>query len=197
MKTKAATNPTAPAMPEVVHPNAIIERHLKPVFAPYRDELIEAARKDREAEAEMIATHPDTAKKNAQKLFEAAAEGDKAAEKELSEAGGKAEYIAKHSVNFDLARAKKEFAACAVAPTWEKIAAAALPALDKALVEIQDQFNEVMAAIGEGNGVSRWDAHIGSMKQNIAGFPRRAEVLKQGADWTIRSNGLAQLVGLE
>lgn len=196
MKTK--TNPTAPAMPVITHPTAIIERHLKPALAPFAAEFLEAARQDRETSAEMQAMHPDTAKKEAEALFERAAQGDKAADKKLHDAGGKEKFIKDRTAHFDLARAKQEHAAVSAAPIWQKAADAALPALDAACAEIQSQYAEVMLALGEGKGgLSNWNATIGGMKSGFADCPRRAGVVKQGTDWLLRSYGLADYVGLE
>jgi hypothetical protein len=196
MKTK--TNPTAPAMPAITHPTAIIERHLKPALAPFAADLLEAARKDREAEAAMEAMHPETAKKEAEALFERAAQGDKAADKKLLDAGGKEKFIKDRTAHFDLARAKREHAAVSAAPIWVKVANAGLPALEAAKTEIQSQYAEVMLSLGEGKGgLSNWNTTIDSMKNALAECPRRAGEVKHGTDWLLRSYGLGEHVGLE
>jgi hypothetical protein len=182
----------------VTLPQDILTAHLKPALAPFVDELLETARLDREAAAEMSALHPDAAKAAAEELFHRATRGDKAAEKELYDAGGKEKFIKDRTANFDLARAKHEHLAVSAEPLWQKVVDAALPALDAADAEIQRQYDGVMLALGEGTGgLSNWDATIRNLKNGLADCPRRAGIVKQGTDWMLRCYGLADYVGLE
>jgi hypothetical protein len=190
--TAKASEPLA-----ITKPQDIIAAHIAPAIKPFAAELLAAAAIDREAEAEMNASHPHGVKKQADKLFEAAAGGDKAAEKELREAGGREAYINTRTAFFDLARAKHDAACKASAPLWQKVSDSVLAAIDAADSAIQKQFDSVMAALGEPSGLSNWNAHCRNLRNGIRSAPNNAENLRHGADWQIRSLGLAEIVGLE
>jgi hypothetical protein len=194
---KAKTNPTAPALPAITHPTEILKSHLKPALEPFAAELLEAARIDREAAGVMDTMHPEKVKAAAEDLFYRAARGEEAAEKELREAGGKAEYIAKRTAFFDLAKAKHHAACQASAPLWQKVSEAIVAGIDAAAAEIQKQLDTVAAALGEPAGLSNWDAYCRNLKSGISRAPFAAEKLNHGTDWMLRSLGLADLVGLE
>ena len=181
----------------ITKPQDIIAAHIAPAIKPFAAELLAAAAIDREANAEMEAMHPVGVKKEADALFERAASGDKAAEKQLHEAGGKAEYIAKRTAHFEMARAKHEAACKASAPLWQKVSDSIIAAIDAADAAIQSQFNSIMAALGEPSGLSNWNAYCRNLKSGIKAAPNNAENLRHGADWQLRALGLADLVGLE
>jgi hypothetical protein len=196
MKNKSNTDKASESL-TITRPQDIIAAHLVPAIKPFAAELLAAAAIDREANAEMEAMHPVGVKAAAEKLFEAAAEGDKAAEKELRDAGGKAEYIAKRTAHFEMARAKHEAACKASAPLWQKVSDAILAAIDAADAAIQKQFEAVMVALGEPSGLSNWNAYCRNLKNGIRSAPNNAENLRHGADWQLRALGLADLVGLD
>ena len=197
MKTKPDTTAKASESLAITKPQDILAAHLKPALAPFAAELLEAARIDREAAGVMDTMHPDKVKAAAEDLFYRAARGEEAAEKELREAGGKAEYIAKRTAFFDLARAKHEAACKESAPLWQKVSEAIVAGIDAAAAEIQKQLDTVAAALGEPAGLSNWDAYCRNLKSGITRAPFAAEKLNHGTDWQLRSLGLADLVGLE
>jgi len=197
MKNKPDTTAKASDPLTITKPQDILAAHLAPAIKPFAAELLAAAAIDREAEAEMNGCHPEAVKKEVAELFEQAAAGDKAAEAKLREAGGREAFVAKRTAFFDLARAKHHAAALATAPLWQKVSEAILGAIEAADVAIQKQFDSVMAALGEPSGLSNWNAHCRNLKNGISRAPFAAEQLRHGADWQIRSLGLAELVGLE
>jgi hypothetical protein len=196
MKNKTNTDKASESL-IITRPQDIIAAHLAPAIKPFAAELLAAAAIDREANAEMEAMHPVGVKKEADALFERAASGDKTAEKQLHEAGGKAEYIAKRTAHFEMARAKHEAACKASAPLWQKVSDSILAAIDAADAAIQKQFESVMVALGEPSGLSNWNAYCRNLKNGIRSAPNAAENLRHGADWQLRALGLAELVGLD
>jgi len=197
MKNKPDTTAKASDPLTITKPQDILAAHLAPAIKPFADELLAAAAIDREAEAEMNGCHPEDAKKQANALLEAAAKGDKKAEQTLRDAGGTEAFIKARSAMFDLAKAKHHAACQASAPLWQKVSDAILAAIDAACADIQKQFEAVAAALGEPAGLSNWDAYCRNLKSGIMSAPNKAENLRHGTDWLIRSLGLAELVGLE
>lgn len=90
----------------LTNPKDILNRHLREAVKPHAAALRQAAAIDRELEKEMLATHPDTAKKEANELLERASTGDTKAEGVLRSAGGTEAYVKAKCAMFDLARAK-------------------------------------------------------------------------------------------
>jgi hypothetical protein len=178
----------------LVHPKDILTRHLAQAVKPYAAELRQAAAIDREFEKEMLATHPDTAKKEANELLERASKGDSRAEGVLRSAGGTEAYIKAKCGLFDLARAKFEGAAKASAPLWTKVSAAALAALEAANREIQTQWQQACEHLGEPGGLSSWDTYCRNLRNGFERAPYAAEKLRQGAAWQIEQLGLAEVV---
>jgi hypothetical protein len=189
MKTRPTNNAVV-----LNHPKDILNRHLRDAVKPHAAALRQAAALDRELEKEMLATHPDDAKKQANVLLEAASNGDKKAEETLRAAGGTEAFIKAKSAMFDLARAKHEGAAKATVPLWEKVSAAVIAAIESANREIQEQWNQACEHLGEPSGLSSWDVFCRNLKTGITRAPFAAENLKHGAAWQIESLGLAEVI---
>jgi hypothetical protein len=186
--------PTKPTTLALAHPKDILNRHLRDAVKPHAAALRQAAALDRELEKEMLATHPDDAKKQANALLEAAANGDKKAEATLREAGGTESFVKNRSALFDLARAKHEGAAKASAPLWQKVSDAVLAAIESANREIQEQWQQACDHLGEPSGLSSWDNTLRNLKNGISRAPFAAENLRHGAAWQIESLGLAEVI---
>ena len=142
----------------------------------------------------MLATHPDTAKKEADQLLERAAAGDSKAEGTLRSAGGTEAFVKAKCAMFDLARAKHEGAAKATAPLWTKVSAAVLSAIEAANREISDQWKRTCEHLGEPCDLSSWDTHCRNLRNGIERAPYAAENMRHGAAWQIESLGLAEVI---
>jgi hypothetical protein len=186
--------PTKPTTVALNHPREILNRQLRDAVKPHASALRQAAALDRELEKEMLATHPDDAKKQANALLEAAATGDKRAEETLRSAGGTEAFVRAKCAMFDLARAKHQGAAKASAPLWTKVSTAVIAAIESANREIQEQWNQACEHLGEPSGLSSWDAHCRNLKNGITRAPFAAENLRHGAAWQIESLGLAEVI---
>lgn len=189
MKTRPANNAVV-----LAHPKDILNRHLREAVKPHAAALRQAAAIDRELEKEMLACHPDDAKREADKLLEAAAKGDKRAEQTLRDAGGNEAFIKAKSAMFDLARAKHHGAAKATAPLWEKVSAAVVAAIDTANREIAEQWQRTCEHLGEPGGLSSWDSHCRNLKTGISRAAYAAENMRHGAAWQIESLGLSEAI---
>jgi hypothetical protein len=178
----------------LVHPQDILNNHLRRALRPYAGALRQAATLDRELGKEMEATHPDLAKKEANILLEAAANGDKKAEATLREAGGTEAYIQNKCAMFELARAKHHGAAGATVPLWTKASAAVLAAYEAAEREIQEQLQRTSEQIGEPTPTTSWEIPIGHYKYGISRAAYAAENMKHGAAWQIEALGLLEAI---
>jgi hypothetical protein len=196
MKNKINTDKANESL-TITKPEDILAAHIAPAIKPFTAELLAAAAIDREAEAEMNESHPEAVKKEVAEIFERAAAGDKVAENKLRDAGGREAYISTRTAFFDLARAKHHAAAIATAPLWQRVSDAIIGAIDAADAAIQKQYNAITAELGEPSGLSNWNARCRNMKNGIARAPFAAETMHHGADWQIRSLGLAEIVGLD
>jgi hypothetical protein len=178
----------------LVHPQDILNRHLRQALKPYAAALRQAAALDRELGKEMEATHPDLAKKEANILLEAAANGDKKAEATLREAGGTEAYIKNKCGLFELARAKHTGAAGATVPLWEKASAAVLAAYEAAEREIQDQLQRTSEQIGEPAPTTSWENTLTHYKYGISRAAYAAKNMRHGAAWQIEALGLSEAI---
>ena len=188
---KPTTKPTTVAL---THPRDILNRHLAQAVKPFAADLRKAAALDRELEKEMLATHPDTAKKEADQLLERAAAGDSKAEGTLRSAGGTEAFVRAKCAMFDLARAKHEGAAKASAPLWTKVSAVVIAAINAANGEIQSQWRQACEHLGEPCDLSSWDTYCRNLKTGIERAPFAAENLRHGAAWQIESLGLSEVI---
>jgi len=179
---------------QLTHPQTIIDEHLRSALKPYAKQLLEAAAKDKQLEAEMTKAHPETAKKECEALFERACNGDKEADGILQSAGGTTGFIEGRSRFFDLARGKCRANAKADAPLWEKVAPAADAALENALGEIRDQWAKVQELHGEEARPSRYEHTIERMRYAIGKTPFNARELMDGTNWQIESLGLRNVL---
>jgi hypothetical protein len=189
MKTRPTNNAVV-----LTHPKDILTKHLREAVKPHAAALRQAAAIDRELEKEMLATHPDDAKKQANVLLEAASNGDKKAEETLRAAGGTEAFIKAKSAMFDLARAKHEGAAKATVPLWEKVSAAVIAAIDAANREIAEQWTRACDHLGEPPSLSSWDTHCRNLKNGISRAAYAAENMRHGAAWQIESLGLSEAI---
>jgi len=188
---KSTAKPTTVALS---HPQDIINRHLRAAVKPFAADLRQAAAIDRSFEAEMVLTHPDRAKKEANELLERAANGDTKAEGILRSAGGTEAFIKAKTAMFDLARAKFEGGCKASAPLWTKVSASVIAAINAANTEIQTQWRQACEHLGEPCDLSTWDATCRNMKTGIERAPYAAEKLRHGAAWQIESLGLSEAI---
>lgn len=188
MKTKSKDHQ------QITHPQTIIDQMMRDAIKPFAAELREAADRDRKLEADMDAAHPEAAKVRAAELLEAACAGDKAADAEIVAAGGTGGFVESRVRFFDLCRGKRNAAAKADAPLWEKVTAALLPALDAALEAIRSQWDRVLELHGEEPRPSSWEPRIASTRKAIAGAPFNARELTHGTNWQLQSLGLAALI---
>ena len=194
MKTKTTPASSGITPLEIKHPQAIIEAHLRPAIAPYRDELLAAAARDIELYAEMEKQHPEAAKKAAAELMEKACAGDDQANKILTDAGGTEAFIKARTAMFDLARGKHGKAAKDSAPLWAKVSAALMSAIDAAAVEIQAQYDRIQELHGEPKALSQWDAHCRNLKTGLNKAEFAANELNAGTNWQLEALGLRPLL---
>ena len=180
---------------DIVHPEQILARHLREAVKPHAAALRQAAATDKELEREMDATNPISIKKQGDELLERACAGDSKAEATLREAGGVEGLVKAKSALFDLAKGKHHAAAKATAPLWQKVSDAALAALDRAVAEIEAQWNRVLELHGEAITPTSWTAKIDNMKRAMSRAPFAAENLRHGAAWQISQLGLSEVIG--
>lgn len=178
----------------ISHPKDILNRHLREAIKPYAADLRKAAALDRELEKEMLACHPDDAKKQANALLEAAAKGDKKAEETLRAAGGTEAFVKSKCAMFDLAKAKHHGAAQASAPLWTKVSAAVLLCIEAANREINQQWQQACEQLGEPCAPSEWDNYCRNLRNGIMRAAYAAENLRHGTAWQIESLGLTEAV---
>lgn len=178
----------------LTNPKDILNRHLREAVKPHAAALRQAAAIDRELEKEMLATHPDTAKKEANELLERASTGDTKAEGVLRSAGGTEAYVKAKCAMFDLARAKHAGAARASVPLWTKVSAAVLISIDAAHREINQQWRHTCEQLGEPCPPSAWDNYCRNLRNGIERAPFAAENLRHGTAWQIESLGLTEAV---
>jgi hypothetical protein len=194
MKTKTTPASSGLTSLEIKHPQAIIQAHLRPAIAPFRDELLAAAAIDRELSASLEREHPNAVKKMADELFARAANGDAEAEKEIRAEGGIEEWKRKRIAFFDLTRAKHEAACIASAPLWQRVSDSILSAIQAADNEIQGQWAKVCEYLGEPCDLSRWNSYCRNIRNGIERAPFAAEKMRHGADWQIEAHGLRPLL---
>ena len=179
---------------QLTNPQEIIDARLREALKPYSKQLLEAAAKDAALEAEMNASHPDGAKKQAQQLFEAACNNDKKADETLREAGGTAGFIEAKTRFFDLARGKCNAGAKADADIWAKAGPAAVAALDAALALIRQQWETTLQALGEEVVPSSWEVKVGYLRRALEKVEFNARELRHGTAWQIESLGLRKVL---
>lgn len=179
---------------QLTNPQTIIDEALRSALKPHAKALLEAAARDAALEAEMNETHPDVAKKQAEQLFEAACNGDKAADKTLRESDGTQGFIEAKTRFFDLTRGKCRAGAKADAALWDKAAPAAVAALDRALVVIREQWASALQTLGEEMRPSSWEGRIAMMRRALEGTPFNARELQHGTNWQIESLGLRKVL---
>jgi hypothetical protein len=190
MKSKTPAN----AALEIIQPQQIINRHLRPAIAPFKAELLAAAEIDRELSATMEKEHPNAVKLAAEELFQKATSGDTEAEAAIRAEGGMDEWKRKRIAFFDLSRAKHEAACIASVPLWEKVSVALLAAIEDADREIQGQWAKVCDFLGEPCDLSRWNAYCRNIRNGIERAPFAAEKLRHGSSWQLEAYGLRELL---
>ena len=190
MKSKTPAN----AALEIIQPQQIINRHLRPAIAPFKAELLAAAEIDRELSETMEKEHPNAVKLAAEELFQKATSGDTGAEAAIRAEGGMDEWKRKRIAFFDLSRAKHEAACIASVPLWEKVSVALLAAIEDADREIQGQWAKVCDFLGEPCDLSRWNAYCRNIRNGIERAPFAAEKLRHGSSWQLEAYGLRELL---
>jgi len=186
---------TKPTINQLQHPQDVIDTHLRAALKPHARALLDAAAKDKQLEAEMDAAHPERVKEECERLFEQACVGDREADGVLRAAGGTQGYIEQHTRFFDLCRGKCRAGAKADAPLWQKASAAAVAALDAALVVVRDQWQHAQEALGEEPvRPSTWEDRIAAMRRAIEQTHFNAEQLQHGTNWQIHSLGLRRVL---
>jgi hypothetical protein len=190
MKSKTPAN----AALEIIHPQQIIDRHLRPAIAPFKAELLAAAEVDRQLSEAMEREHPNSVKLAAEELFLKATSGDAEAEAAIRAEGGLDEWKRKRVAFFDLSKAKHQAACLASVPLWEKVSAALLSGIDAADREIQDQWAKTCDFLGEPCDLSRWNAYCRNVRNGIERAPFAAEKLSHGSSWQLEAHGLRPLL---
>jgi hypothetical protein len=190
MKSKTPAN----AALEIIQPQQIINRHLRPAIAPFKAELLAAAELDRKLSETMSQEHPNAVKLAAEELFQKATSGDTEAEAAIRAEGGMDEWKRKRIAFFDLSRAKHEAACVASVPLWTKVSVALLAAIEDADREIQGQWAKVCDFLGEPCDLSRWNAYCRNIRHGIERTPYAAEKLRHGSSWQLEAYGLRELL---
>ena len=190
MKSKTPAN----AALEIIQPQQIINRHLRPAIAPFKAELLAAAELDRKLSETMEKEHPNSVKLAAEELFQKATSGDAEAEAAIRAEGGIEEWKRKRMAFFDLSRAKHQAACKASVPLWTKVSAALLAAIEDADREIQGQWAKVCDFLGEPCDLSRWNAYCRNIRNGIERAPFAAEKLSHGSSWQLEAHGLRELL---
>jgi len=190
MKSKTTAN----AALELIHPQQIIDRHLRPAIAPFKAELLASAELDRKLAEAMEREHPNAVKLAADELFQKATSGDAEAEAAIRAEGGMDEWKRKRMAFFALSRAKHEAACIASAPLWQKVSAALLASIEAADREIQDQWVKVCEFLGEPSDLSRWNQYCRNIRNGVERTPFAAEKLSHGSSWQLESLGLRELL---
>jgi tyrosyl-tRNA synthetase len=190
MKSKTPAN----AALEIIQPQEIIDRHLRPAIAPFKAELLAAAEVDRQLSATMEKEHPNAVKLAAEELFQKATSGDAEAEAAIRAEGGLDEWKRKRMAFFDLSKAKHQAACLASVPLWEKVSAALLSGIEAADREIQDQWAKTCDFLGEPCDLSRWNAYCRNVRNGISRAPFAAEKLSHGSSWQLEAHGLRPLL---
>lgn len=178
----------------VTSPRDILDAAIAKALAPFRGELLEAAKLDRKLYAETLNIHPQKVKRDGEKLMEDAANGDEAAMKQLEDADGLIGYVNRRTALFPVKEAARVKTAEKFSKTFQPVVDKLVPAIREAGAVIQKQFEGTMDALGElPGGLSMWDAHVRSMEGNLqqavvqAGFGA-------GAAYLLESLGLLRFV---
>lgn len=179
---------------EIILPQQIINRHLRPAIKPFKAELLAAAELDRKLSETMEKEHPNAVKKAAEELFQKATGGDAKAEAAIRAEGGMDEWKRKRMAFFDLSRAKHQAACIASAPLWERVSVALLAAIEDAEREIQGQWAKVCDFLGEPCDLTRWNAYCRNIRNGIERAPFAARKLSHGSDWQLEAHGLRELL---
>jgi hypothetical protein len=104
---------------------------------------------------------------------------------ELEKAGGLDAWVASRAALYPVKEGARHYHAVASAELFETAAQRLIPALERAAADIQSQFENVMASLGElPGGLSQWDSAIRAKIDGING------AVQQGK----RGVGLAYLV---
>lgn len=177
-------------------PQEILDKHLRKALAPFAEQLRVEAELDRELASKAESLHPYIFEKEAADLTERAVAGDAEAEAKLAEAGGAADYVKTRSAGFKMAEDKRRYAAAACVPLWQKVAAAAVPAVNHAEAEIEKQLTDVLAELGELHpGLTLWGGRCRSLRNIFETAPRNAdEPMWNGASWLVEQMGLSDLI---
>jgi hypothetical protein len=181
---------------KTTNPQDIFDNHLRKAIAPYAEQLRVEAELDRKLASKAESIHPSIFEEKLGQLLERATAGDAEAEATLDAAGGADNYVKTHAAGYDLAEGKRRYAANACAPLWKKVAADAIPAIDRAESEIQQQLEAVLEELGElPPSVTQWGARCRSLRHIFDNAARQAAApMWIGAGFLVRQMGLDDLI---
>lgn len=164
----------------VTSPRDILDAAIAKALAPFRGELLEAAKLDRKLYAETLNIHPQKVKRDGEKLME--------------DADGLIGYVNRRTALFPVKEAARVKTAEKFSKTFQPVVDKLVPAIREAGAVIQKQFEGTMDALGElPGGLSMWDAHVRSMEGNLQQAVVQAG-LGAGAAYLLESLGLLRFV---
>lgn len=187
---KKPTNITVTPAPE------ILAAAINKAIAPMREDLRHAAAEDLRLHAEAEKFNPTKAREDWQKLHDKALAGDEAAAAEIVAHGGADQYVANVSAPYHLREGMRQRHAEQCAGLFHRLVTALIPAVREAGAQIQAQFEDVTAKMGElPGGISMWDQRVRAMVANFEKLPEHA-LNGIGAAYVLRENGLAEAIGI-
>jgi hypothetical protein len=182
---------TASTSIRITPPAEILAEKISEALAPFKDALSAACKRDVELAAAAELCRPDKIKIAGDTLMGQAIHGDEKAMKQLEAAGGLDAWVASKSAVYPIKDAARHHHAVTSAELFERAAVKLIPALETAGAEIQKQFENVMAEMGElPGGLSQWGSNIQGRCNSITAAVRRAHN-GEGLAWIFEQLGLA------
>jgi hypothetical protein len=178
-------------MKSITHPKVILAEKLAAAIKPLAAELRKAAETDRELAHQAGLVHPDRGRERAMKLHDAAIAGNAEALAELENLGGLDRAAETFSASYRIREAVRNGFAERCAPLLARTAAALIPAVQAAEVEITAQFTAAMAHLGEIGDGSQWPRRLQILRDNLAALPTHA-ARGTGLAWQLEGLGLAE-----
>lgn len=170
----------------------IVAEHVEPAIRPLKKKVRELLDIEAKCNAECAAVNVTAAEKEADDTWNAAAAGDKAAEKKLETWGGREGYLAMFRRRAEL-REIARVAACRDAnPVMVEVAEAARPGLEAACAAIQKQLSETLTFLGEPAMRSQHPNYFGHRLAALEGFDHRSRS-GDGPSWLLQTAGIDHL----
>lgn len=174
----------------------IVAEHVEPAIRPLKKKVRELLDIEAKCNAECAAVNVAAAEKEADETWNAAAAGDKAAEKKLETWGGREGYLAMFRRRAELREIARAAACREANPVMVELAKAAKPGLEAACAAIQKQLSETLAFLGEPAMRSQHPNYFGHRLAALEGFDHRSRA-GDGPSWLLQTAGIDHLFAEE